>query len=98
MAPLLVLKKAIESGDEELAKQVTLDLRDTDSTLYPKGNFHYFSIYNIQHEKIRVNTAGLVNAGPARPPYIRIPEEYAEGASLVGRKYAALQEKYSKML
>jgi len=38
-----------------------------------------------------------VNAGPARPPYNRIPEEYAEGARLVGRKYAALQEKYSKI-
>jgi len=98
MAPLLVLKKAIESGDEELAKQVTLDLRDAYSTLFPKGNFHDFSIYNIQLEKIRFNAAGLVNAGPARPPYNRIPEEYAEGARLVGRKYAALQEKYSKML
>jgi len=98
MAPLLVLKKAIESGDEELAKQVTLDLRDAYSTLFPKGNFHDFSIYNIQLEKIRFNAAGLVNAGPARPPYSRIPEEYAEGARLVGRKYAALQEKYSKML
>ncbi len=61
----LCSKKAIESNDEELAKQVTLDLRDAYSTLFPKGNFHDFSIYNIQLEKIRFNAAGFVNEGLA---------------------------------
>jgi len=75
-----------------------LDLRDAYSTLFPKGNFHDFSIYNIQLEKIRFNAAGLVNAGPCRPPYNHFREDYAEGAITVGHKYAALQEKYSKML
>ena len=98
MAPLLALKKALESGDDAVAKAITADLRDAYATLFPRGNFHDFSIYNIQLEKIRFNAAGLVNAGPCRPPYSRIPEDYAEGARLVGKKYAALQEKYSKQL
>lgn len=98
MAPLLVLKRAIESGDEKLALQVTLDLREAYATLFPHGDFHEFSIYNIQMEKYRMNATGFVNAGPCRPPYNHFREDYAEGAITVGHKYAALQEKYSKML
>lgn len=96
MAPLYALKMAIESEDEALAKAITVDLRDAYATLFPAGNFHAFSIYNIQLEKTRFNAAGLVNVGPCRPPYSHIPEVYAEGARLVGKKYAALQDKYSK--
>ena len=95
MAPLLALKNAIESGNDSLAYTITMELRDAYKTLFPKGNFHDFSIYNIQLEKTRFNAAGLVNAGPSRPPYQRIPDDVAQGAILVGQKYAALQRKYS---
>jgi len=63
MAPLLALKNAIESGDDEKAHAITDDLRDAYKTLFPNGSFHEFSIYNIQIEKIRFNEAGLINAG-----------------------------------
>ncbi|HOV38505.1 MAG TPA: dihydrodipicolinate synthase family protein [Spirochaetales bacterium] len=96
MAPLLALKQAIESGDDAKARTITFELRDAYKTLFPHGNFHDFSIYNIQIEKTRFNAAGLVKCGPSRPPYNRIPEQNAEGAILVGKKYAALQEKYSR--
>lgn len=95
MAPLNALKHAIETGDDTLARTITLELRDAYKTLFPKGNFHEFSIYNIQLEKTRFNAAGLVKAGPSRPPYNRIPEDIAQGAIIVGQKYAALQKKYA---
>jgi 4-(2-carboxyphenyl)-2-oxobut-3-enoate aldolase len=96
MAPLLALKQAIESGDDARAKAITLELRDAYRTLFPRGSFHDFSVYNIQLEKIRFNASGLVNAGPSRPPYHRIPDEIAQGAFIVGQKYAALQKKYDQ--
>ncbi|MDI3312355.1 MAG: dihydrodipicolinate synthase family protein [Thermoanaerobacterium sp.] len=98
MAPLLMLKKAIETGDEVTAKTITNELREAYKTLFPHGSFHEFSKYNIPLEKIRFDAAGLVKAGPCRPPYNHIPEEFAEGARIVGRKYAELQKKYSKLL
>jgi len=64
MAPLNALKHAIEVGDDTLARTITLELRDAYKTLFPQGNFHEFSIFNIQLEKTRFNAAGLVKAGP----------------------------------
>jgi 4-(2-carboxyphenyl)-2-oxobut-3-enoate aldolase len=95
MAPLLALKHAIETGDDTLARTITLELRDAYKTLFPRGSFHEFSIYNVQIEKARFNAAGLVKAGPCRPPYNRVPEEITKGAVTTGQKYAALQEKYA---
>ncbi len=95
MAPLLALRNAMQSGDDEAARRITLELRDAYSTLFPDGDFHEFSIYNIQLEKARFNAGGLFNVGPYRPPYQHLPEAYAEGAVLSSKKYAALQQKYA---
>jgi len=95
MAPLVALRNAMQSGDDETARRITLELRDAYSTLFPHGDFHEFSIYNIQLEKARFNAGGLFNVGPCRPPYQYLRPDYAEGAELSSKKYAALQEKYS---
>jgi len=95
MAPLLALKHAIEVGDDALARTITFEIRDAYKTLFPRGNFHEFSIYNVQLEKTRFNASGLVKVGPSRPPYNRISEDIAQGAVIAGQKYAALQKKYA---
>lgn len=98
MAPLLALKQAMETRDDEAAHRITLELREAYATLFPHGDFHEFSIYNIQMEKTRFNAAGLINAGPSRPPYQYLREDYAKGARLVGEKYAELQKKYASQI
>lgn len=50
-----------------------------------------FASYNIQIEKIRIETAGYCNPGPIRPPYNMIPDEYAEAARECGRRWAQLR-------
>ncbi len=45
-------------------------------------------------EKIRMNEAGYVKAGPCRPPYFLIPEAFAEGAREAGRRWARIARKY----
>jgi len=55
MAPLLVLKKAIESGDEELAKQVTLDYETPTQHCSQKETFMTF-LFTISNLKRFVST------------------------------------------
>jgi 4-(2-carboxyphenyl)-2-oxobut-3-enoate aldolase len=95
MAPLATLRDAMDAGDSETARRITLELRSAYATLFPRGDFHEFSLYNIQLEKARFNAAQLINAGPCRPPYQFLRPDYAQGAQLVGEAYAALQKKYA---
>ncbi|MDI3326945.1 MAG: dihydrodipicolinate synthase family protein [Alicyclobacillaceae bacterium] len=94
MAILRALKKAIESGDDEYALEITRDIRYTYQTLFPRGSFKLFSLYNIPLEKARFDAAGLVEAGPARPPYCHVPKDYLEGAREAGRRWAEVNKKY----
>ncbi|QGP93145.1 Trans-O-hydroxybenzylidenepyruvate hydratase-aldolase [Neomoorella glycerini] len=95
MAVLRALKKAIESGDDAYALEITRDIRYTYKTLFPHGSFKLFSLYNIPLEKARFDAAGLVEAGPARPPYHHVPQDYLEGAREAGRRWAEINKKYS---
>nr|AZI70977.1 1,2-dihydroxybenzylpyruvate aldolase [Marinobacter maroccanus]AZI70998.1 trans-o-hydroxybenzylidenepyruvate hydratase-aldolase [Marinobacter maroccanus] len=100
-APIVLrdaVKQAKISGDWTKAKSVSDDMRKADSTLFPNGDFAEFSKYNIGLEKERMNEAGWLKAGPCRPPYYLIPEDYLAGAHKSGRAWAELQAKYSKEL
>ncbi len=95
MAPLVALREAIYTGDDETARAVVADMARSFETFFPNGSFHDFSLYNIPLEKARFAAAGLVDPGPPRPPYHFVPENYLEGAREAGRRWAALQQKYS---
>jgi 4-(2-carboxyphenyl)-2-oxobut-3-enoate aldolase len=95
MAPLLALKNAISSGNEEEAERITSEIRNTYATLFPNKSFKEFSKYNILLEKTRFTAGGLVDAGPARPPYHLVPDDYLKGAMEAGRRWAELHKKYS---
>ena len=87
--------EAKESGDWSEAKKISDAMRMADSTLFPRGDFAEFSKYNIGIEKARMDEAGWIKAGPCRPPYHVIPEEYLENARKSGRAWAELHSKYS---
>jgi hypothetical protein len=86
---------ALRRGDLEKAKTVHEEIFWACQTLLPGGNFTVFSMYNISIEKIRMNEAGYVKAGPSRPPYFLIPEAFAEGAREAGRRWAKLNQQYA---
>jgi len=95
MAPLLALKNAIFAARNEDAERITSEIKYTLATLFPNNSFKEFSKYNIPLEKARFTAGGLINAGPARPPYHLIPDEYLKGAMEAGRRWAELHRKYS---
>lgn len=87
--------KAKKTGDWSEAKVVAGEIGYSFQTLFPNGSFKEFSTYNIGLEKVRMDTAGWMTAGPIRPPYHIIPEPYLEGARESGRRWAELHKKYS---
>lgn len=90
------VEKAKKNGDWSEAKAVSDAISRTYATLFPNGSFKEFSTYNIGLEKHRMNAAGWMNAGPCRPPYHLVPEQYLQGAATSGRAWAALHAEYSK--
>ena len=97
-APVIRLRDEIiaakRTGDWSTAKAVSERLQLAGTGLMPNGDFAEFSKYNVGLEKARMNSAGWMNAGPARPPYHVVPEAYLEGARKSGRLWAALHEEY----
>lgn len=87
--------KARASGDWSKAKSVAEAISRTLAPLFPNGSFAEFSKYNIGLEKARMDAAGWLKAGPARPPYHVIPEKYLEGARLSGQLWAKLHAEMS---
>ncbi len=92
--PVVALQRAIEANDAPRAEAITQAMHRCGRTFQPHGDFHLFSRYNIPLEKIRMDAAGYMKAGPCRPPYHHVPEEYAEGARQAGREWAKLRERY----
>jgi len=78
------------SGDWVAARELTEAVGKTVWPLIPNGNFEEFNKYNIGLEKERINAGGWMKAGPCRPPYVYVPEEYLEGARISGRGWAEL--------
>lgn len=93
--PCVALMDAIETRDLDRAAEITNDIAWANETFIPGGDFEVFSQYNLQLEKIRFNEAGYCQAGPIRPPYNDVPEEYAAGARECGQRWAQLVKKYS---
>lgn len=92
---IIQLSKYIKSADDVGAEVISRELASASRTFFPKGSFALFSQYNVQLEKIRINEAGYIKAGPCRPPYINCPDDYAEGARQSGRLLADLHRKYA---
>ena len=87
--------EAIDAKDLDRAGEITKDIAWANETFIPGGNLEEFGKFNLQLEKIRFNEAGYCNAGPIRPPYDLVPEDYAEGARECGRRWAELVKKYT---
>lgn len=93
-APHVELARRIAAGDRTGAGEIADEIQQASEGFLPGGQFALFSKYNIQLEKIRIDEAGYLRAGPCRPPYGHCPEDYAAGARRSGRAFAALHAKY----
>lgn len=89
------VREAVQSGEWKAAKVIAEEIKAANSTLFPRGDVAEFAKYNIGLEKIRIDAAGWMKAGPIRPPYHLVPDEFAAGARAAGQAWGQLQRKYS---
>ncbi len=90
-----LVDEARKTGDWSKAKAFSQRLAPTAAPLFPNGSFKEFSTYNIGLEKERMNAAGWMKAGPVRPPYHIVPEQYLAGARQSGEMWAAIHRELS---
>jgi trans-o-hydroxybenzylidenepyruvate hydratase-aldolase len=88
------VRRAKESGDWAAAKILAGEIQAAIAPLFPKGERSEFWKYNIGLEKARMDAAGWMKAGPCRPPYHLVPEDYLVGARKAGEAWAKLAAKY----
>jgi dihydrodipicolinate synthase/N-acetylneuraminate lyase len=85
-----LVAEARRTNDWSKARDLAHKLGPTAAPLFPNGSFKAFSTYNIGLEKARMDAAGWMKAGPIRPPYHIVPEEYLIGARRSGEMWAAV--------
>ena len=96
--PVLEQMRALLSNDTQALQRIAADLAWTREPIAKlTSDPELFATYNIQMEKIRIQAAGYCKAGPIRPPYNLMPEDYAECARENARRWRQLCEKYSRV-
>jgi dihydrodipicolinate synthase/N-acetylneuraminate lyase len=97
--PATAMMNAIATGDMARAKEISDELHWAGEPIRPYvSSFEVFAQFNIQLEKVRMEEAGYVKAGPMRPPYNYMPKEMEEAARENGRRFAQLEQKYAAMV
>ena len=97
--PLVALFDAIRDGEPTTVQAIIDDFREVPPYVPPgaMANRDYtdpFAQYNTQVAKWRLNVSGLIKAGPARPPYTDLPDEWKRQVEFEVEGFAALRAKY----
>ena len=93
--PIAQLSRAVLSGEWDAAEKIHTDLNWAVETMFPGGDFAVFLDYSIQLGHARFRTAGIIDPGPSRVPYVSAPSEYVRGCEEVGRRFAELERRYA---
>lgn len=94
--PALAIMRAILANDDRAAKAVDDDLQWAIEPIHAIASKpEIFASYNIQVEKVRINAAGYLKAGPTRPPYDHFPQEYSDACIESARRWNKLRTKYA---
>jgi 4-(2-carboxyphenyl)-2-oxobut-3-enoate aldolase len=103
--PAMRLKDAIESGDEETARDLNHLINATNTKFYPQvgpeavypealnvRHDDLYGLYTVALQKARIGGAGYIEPGPARPPYHVASDELVEMAAESGREWKQLAD------
>jgi dihydrodipicolinate synthase/N-acetylneuraminate lyase len=94
--PALALMNAVLANDPARETAIAKDNAWTREPIkIITENPETFASYNLQMEKIRANAAGYMNAGPIRPPYDVVPDEFVKAATENGLRWKELRKKYA---
>lgn len=94
--PVVHLKKLIQRRDWNGCVSLADEIEAALEPLYPDGNFSEFLKYSIQLDNAQFRSAGFMDTGPTRPPYVEAPEAYLAGAREAGRRWASLHAAYER--
>ncbi len=97
--PVVALLEAIRGGEPAAVQAVIDDFRRVPpyvpaGSMARRDHTDPFARYNTQVAKWRLNASGLIRAGPPRPPYTDLPEEWKRQVESEVEAYAELREKY----
>ena len=95
-AAMVAQSKAILARDWDRAAAIAARLSWAESPMFPGGDFANFINYSIQLGHVRFQSAGLVDMGPTRPPYLEAPAEYIAGSAECGRRWAVLEREFAE--
>jgi trans-o-hydroxybenzylidenepyruvate hydratase-aldolase len=98
--PAVALMGAIDSGDPDRVRVVIDDFKRVPPYAPPgamdrRDHTDDFARYNTQVAKYRLEVSGLIKAGPPRPPYQDLPEQWKAQAELEVAGFAELRAKYA---
>jgi trans-o-hydroxybenzylidenepyruvate hydratase-aldolase len=97
-APALALREFVEqakkTGDWSQALALSDKMTAASLPTICYGDWDMFQVHNTALEKLRMDTAGWMRAGPNRPPYQLVPEKIKEYGRIAGENLAALHKEY----
>lgn len=100
-APAIVLSEwvaeAKRTGDWSKALALSDKMTAAIMPTIAYGDFDEFQMHNISLEKLRMDVAGFLRAGPNRPPHHVVPDRIKELGRLGGEAWAALQREYADL-
>ena len=95
--PVLAQMRAQLANDTETLNKIAADLSWVRDPIKPiTTDAELFAAYNIQVEKLRIHAAGYCKAGPIRPPYNHMPQNYLDMVHEHARRWRQLCEKYAE--
>jgi trans-o-hydroxybenzylidenepyruvate hydratase-aldolase len=97
-APVLNLRDALAAGDWDRARAIHEEIGSVSGIprIVP-GGMAAFPSWNIQMEKVRMNAAEFIKAGPVRPPYHAYKPEDVAKAWEMGLRWRELHAKHAAL-
>jgi trans-o-hydroxybenzylidenepyruvate hydratase-aldolase len=93
--PAIELMRAISDRSQSGIKNLAAAIAWANEPILPiVENPDLFAQFNIQVEKVRINSAGYMKSGPVRPPYDLFPLKYETKARECGLRWRAITEAY----
>ncbi len=100
-APVIVLRdrvaQARRSGNWSQADALSEAIGKAILPTIAYGDFNEFQMHNIALEKLRMDAAGWLRAGPNRPPHHVVPDRIRELGRIGGEAWAALQRENEQL-
>jgi hydratase-aldolase len=90
--PSLALRDACQKEDWEEAARIADQMQAPFTTL--GLTMEEFQAFQAPWWKMAVDVAGYGRAGPARPPFVHVPDHVTESARRYARRWVGLAEKY----